>query len=748
MAQGRAKEAVPLLDGRPPERAVSPEITAGYLVNRAYACVLLGEYDDAKRRFDEAARFASAHGLATAAIEITMRRGVLFTRLEDEKGAERCFREAREMAARQHDSYLEASAIGNLGYRLLNASRYDEAAPYFEQAGALAHKAGARRIEAMALGNLGRCHYGLGDYERAAKFLSSAEALAAGTAADLVPQIFVGLLGDVYSAQGELQKAASQYQRALAVSRRIGDKFYALQWLCSLADLALKTGDIEAAARYGAEALELGRSAGAPGWETWPRLIAARIAAERRDAGAAERGYREVIATGAEPLNRWAAQAGLGNLYAGQHRWREADSAWRDALATIETARSALDRDEWKLTFHASSIEVYRNYIDFLMMRNQVEPALAMAEFARARVLAQKLGIEQRVVAPVPASRFRALARAYRAGLVSYWLAPERSFVWVVTERSVRAFTLPGEEELKRLIDNYQSVVQALRDPLAAESPAARLLSDILLDPIRKSLPAGSRIVLVPDGPLHDFNLEMLPVDQPNRHYWIEDATVAVAPSLAVLEPPAPAEAGRAALLIGAPVPPGNEYPPLPEVEKELAGIRAKLSGWEQAVYTGASAQPAVYRESRPARFAVIHFAAHATANRQDPLESAVILSPQGGAYKLYAREIAAVPVTARLVTISACRGAGSRAYSGEGLVGLAWAFLQAGAKNVIAGLWEANDSSTAVLMDALYEQLAAGRPPAEALREAKLRLLRSGSGWAKPYYWAPFETLSRSGPF
>jgi len=51
------------------------------------------------------------------------------------------------------------------------------------------------------------------------------------------------------------------------------------------------------------------------------------------------------------------------------------------------------------------------------------------------------------------------------------------------------------------------------------------------------------------------------------------------------------------------------------------------------------------------------------------------------------------LPLQAELVTISACRSAGARTYSGEGLVGLAWAFLNAGAHNVVAGLWNVEDA-------------------------------------------------------
>jgi CHAT domain-containing protein len=108
--------------------------------------------------------------------------------------------------------------------------------------------------------------------------------------------------------------------------------------------------------------------------------------------------------------------------------------------------------------------------------------------------------------------------------------------------------------------------------------------------------------------------------------------------------------------------------------------------------------------------------------------------------FKLYAREIAKQPLHAQLVTISSCYGSGTRAYAGEGLVGLSWAFLRAGSQNVIGSLWEVSDASTPVLMDQMYGELEKGSSPAAALRAAKLSLLHSQGTFRKPFYWAAFE--------
>ena len=156
------------------------------------------------------------------------------------------------------------------------------------------------------------------------------------------------------------------------------------------------------------------------------------------------------------------------------------------------------------------------------------------------------------------------------------------------------------------------------------------------------------------------------------------------------------------------------------------------------------ASQPGVYRQAGPGRFSYVHFSAHAVANPESPLDSAIILSPQLESYKLYARTIADIPLRADLVTISACRSAGARAYSSEGLVGFAWAFLVAGAHNVIAGLWDVTDSSTPRMMDVLYSEIQAGKEPSAALRQAKLTLIQTPGVFRKPYYWGPFQVYTR----
>jgi CHAT domain-containing protein len=269
-------------------------------------------------------------------------------------------------------------------------------------------------------------------------------------------------------------------------------------------------------------------------------------------------------------------------------------------------------------------------------------------------------------------------------------------------------------------------------------------LSQLLLAPVRDDLASARRVTVVPDGSLHALNFETLSLAG-SRRYWIEDVELAVAPSLSVLaESPRRNRSKPSIFVIGAPVSPGRDYPDLPAAKAEIEAIQQWFEGQESLVRTGGSATPHGFLDSKPSRFSMIHFAAHAEANPESPLESAVILSKEHDGYKLYARDIAALKLSADLVTISACRSAGARTYGGEGLVGFTWAFLQSGVHAVIAGLWDVGDASSSRLIGALYEALAAGKTPAAALRQAKLGLLRSGGAYRKPYYWAPYQIYVR----
>src|SRR4029079_4225173 len=134
------------------------------------------------------------------------------------------------------------------------------------------------------------------------------------------------------------------------------------------------------------------------------------------------------------------------------------------------------------------------------------------------------------------------------------------------------------------------------------------------------------------------------------RHYLIEDMEIETTPGLSVLSRATPRSSGPASLLLlGDPAPRPPQFPSLRYAPTEIANVSKYFSA-DRVVYQGEGASPAAYRAAAPQRFSFVHFTAHASANLSSPLDSAVILSGADNAFKLYARDVAALPLTASLV--------------------------------------------------------------------------------------------------
>ena len=139
-----------------------------------------------------------------------------------------------------------------------------------------------------------------------------------------------------------------------------------------------------------------------------------------------------------------------------------------------------------------------------------------------------------------------------------------------------------------------------------------------------------------------------------------------------------------------------------------------------------------------------LHLATHGYLNSYAPLLSALELEPdRENDGRLEVLEILQLRLHARLVTLSACEtelGSGyfSEIPAGDEFVGLTRAFLSAGARAVVASLWEVDDRSTYDLMVRFYRDLR-GADDASALAKAQRELVVRGGRFRHPYYWAPF---------
>jgi CHAT domain-containing protein len=200
--------------------------------------------------------------------------------------------------------------------------------------------------------------------------------------------------------------------------------------------------------------------------------------------------------------------------------------------------------------------------------------------------------------------------------------------------------------------------------------------------------------------------------------------------------------ASKRLLVIGAAIQADPHFPVLPNAPREMESVARYFDPEKVRRRSGADATPESYFSNSPGNFQYIYFAAHGISDPTDAMDSAIILSPdRTGHYRLLAHDIMKEKLHADLVTISACEGAGKNLQSLEGLLGLEWAFLRAGAHRVVAGLWDVDDASTPGFMNDFYRDLMHGQNTVDALRNAKKAMLHSNdAAHAHPYYWASLQ--------
>src|SRR5262249_10513745 len=150
-----------------------------------------------------------------------------------------------------------------------------------------------------------------------------------------------------------------------------------------------------------------------------------------------------------------------------------------------------------------------------------------------ARLLRERLDLARSKVNNYSIASYQAAARASRATFLSYWIGPRHSYLWAISGDRFASYPLPPQAEIRGLVERYQHAIErdasAKADDLSAGAQLFRVLlpSDVLK--------REGRYLIVPDGPLYALNFETLPVPANHPHFWIEDATIAVAPSLDLL---------------------------------------------------------------------------------------------------------------------------------------------------------------------------------------------------------------------
>jgi CHAT domain-containing protein len=753
------------------------------------------------------------------------------------------YQQSLSLARRLGDPTEVAATLIDMGHVYSQWGDYARAADFQSDALTLARQAGNRRLEASTLVHIGRMQYLRGESRKAEATLARALALAREIGNRMLEAAALSRLGEAYDLRGDGTRALHHLRAAAEIYRGLQLAYWPALSLVHLGRACLRAGRIEEAQAALGEAWEAASRHGADGLEAAARRELARVALTRGEPEIAL-GHAEAAVEAVE-----SERAKIGGddfrttYFASVHPYYQTRI---DALMALQARQP--EAGHAAAALRVSEQARARGALEALTTtavdpRSAADPALAEREQALRRELSAVASRRERLSEQGAAAAQRAATdktlRALAAqrqevlnqlrhsspayaelvqpailgapgiqaelepgtALIEYALGEDRSYLWVVTARSVAARELPRGSTIDGLARRLHRAlsVRAERAPSAAEAGRRAALADRTAVRAAAELarvvlphdlipPEVNRLVILADGALHLVPFAVLPLPPPGGTTASPRTLgarfeVAYAPSvswvatlrrvrtgappppkaLAVLADPVFDDADSR-VMGGRPAPAvadaqlrravgevavrgsgaGRLLPRLPLSRREAQAVASLLRNSEVMVALDFDASRERALSQELAQYRIVHFATHSLVNNDHPDLSGVVLSlvdRRGKARDGFLRlqDVYSLRLPAELVVLSACQTAVGKTLPGEGLLGLARGFMYAGARRVLASLWPVDEAATAELMTAFYRSLfKEGRSPAAALRQAQ-RVVSSNPRFRAPYYWAGF---------
>ena len=681
---------------------------------------------------------------------------------------------------------IKVHVYRHLGNKYVRSGHYKKAVEYYKFASSLAKDLGNKREQERAYSALGRIHRSLGDLKTAMEYhkqhlsiaedagekLSQSEACADlgevhrllghfRTAMEYNQQSLsfakdvgnkelqanaYGNLGLVHDSLNGLEKAIEYHQQCLSIAKDIEDKEGQLRGYCNLGAVYGRQGDLNTALEYCQQCLSLAKDSGSKGYEA-------------------------------------SVYSNLSLLYTGLADLSKAEACVKFSIDLFDSFRDLLhSRDDWKISLRNQYKDAYNRLWFLQLVRNKIIEALSSAERGRSQALMDLLKSKydmELVQSPCSGENTEAgYDILHYLPSQSVFLAIDDSsiYFWVLekgTEVHLRTTKLDGNilqeegnvfiqswiEEVSKKLRSVKCEERCLDGSTEDEVPVQSSQETASLDGKKEALKElynkfigpiadllhGDEIIIVPDGPLAlvPFSAVM------NQHsrYLSESFRIRLIPSLTSLKLMAECPKGyhskTGALLVGDPrvsvqvVINGRctQLAPLPWAKEEVEMIGAIFN---TKPLTGENATKAAVL-SRINSVALVHIAAHGL-----PGTGEIILSPDpaslSGDFLLNMKDILDSNLRAQLVVLSCCHS-GRGQVNVEGVVGIARAFLGAGARSVIVTLWAIDDKATKEFMKHFYKHLSEGQLVSKCLHQAR-KHLRESENFNDVRYWAPFVLI------
>ena len=664
------------------------------------------------------------------------------------------------IAKEDGDRAGQLQGYGNLGYIDILLGEYQRAIEYINKTLIIAKEVGDRAGQGKSYGNLGHIYSLLGEYKRAEEYTNKCLIIAKEVGDRAFEGNAYSNLGATYHKLEDFRQAMECHKKHLSIAEEVGDRKEKGRAYLNIGEVRYSLEDVPGAMEYYklhlSNAKEIGDREGQG--KAYCRL--GKCYRNLHDLKEAIECYKQHLSISKEIGNRIAeacARTGLGLCLLESHSLNEALEHFRCCVKIYDTIRAnSISEDQLKISFRTSNGEAYTQLWRVLIMLQRNDEALYAAERGRAQALLDALKVTYGLTSLSPRSNeceeeVRNLSRKTNVLTVFLTIHLQTVNFWVLRKEGNPVFRqqeIEIDTVLKNIWDKLSddSTPSNTRDDIQTSEPSQETtdflqpLYDAVLGPIEDLLD-GDELIVVPDGALCLAPWAALR----------ESLRIRMVPSLRSLEvitnSPCEYHSKSGALIVGDPCLEkvtnkwGNPiYEQLKYARMEVEMIGEIL---ESQPLTGEDATKEAVLQ-RIGSVALVHIAAH---GRKETGEIVLAPDPRWESKTpveedciMKMSDIQAVRLRARLVVLSYSHS-GQGEVSSEGVVGMARAFLFAGARSVLATLWAIDDEATMMFMKSFYQQLGSGESASVALQRA-MKCLRDSHDYSAPKYWAPFVLM------
>ena len=651
---------------------------------------------------------------------------------------------------KEAENKLEEERIyGNLGNDYFGVGNLEKAIHYQELSLEIAKEVGDKSSEAQSYTNLGRDYRQLGDLKRAIYYHEFRLEIAKRVGDRAGEGVANVNLGSDHYKLGDYVKAICHYECSLKCAREVGDRNQEAGALDSLGKCYNTLGFVERANNFHKLGLKLAKEVG-----------------NRKSEG--------------------IAYYNLGYNLEVQGSLNDAVTCYRSSIEALNEVRSRLHfEDEWKISLRNQYQTVYTDLWRVLIRQHKEVEALVAAEQGRAQALKDLMEYSYGLEAPHDDKYSREetvneTLNCLPSNTVFTAVNKREVFLWVIQNGKdvmlrgkengdsqtsdvntfiqslmktalekigVRAGVKCEDRSLDRLRDEVLEADERSNEtkcPLNVDCSVFKTLYEIVIEPVA-DLFHGDELVIVPEGPL--WFAPCAAFMDSNSKFLSEFFKIRLIPSLTSLKLITDCQGDchckTGALLVGDPwvqeivSSVGRKLLQLPCAREEVEMIGRILN---TAPLTGRDASKNEVLK-RLASVALVHIAAHGRMETGEialaPNPSRETQVPKEADYMLKMSDVLSVKLRARLVVLSCCHS-GRGEINAEGVVGIARAFLGAGARSVLVTLWAIDDEATLEFMKIFYHFLLEGRSASEALNRT-MKSMRESDDFSEVKYWAPF---------